>query len=118
MQGTAGENGSPEQPGFEITRVELPDTVVLSLHGELDLSCIHVFEAAAQDAPRTGTLLLDLRDLEFMDSTGIRVIMNLQLRADAEGWALVLTNLQPQVLRMLRLCRVDERVRIAASEPP
>jgi anti-anti-sigma factor len=45
----------------------------LSLRGELDLGSAERLEQALADAD--GEVLLDLRELTFMDSTGVRVLL-------------------------------------------
>jgi anti-anti-sigma factor len=58
--------------------------VVLRLRGELDLSSIGALEAAIGRHPLDGpALVVDLRELEFMDSSGLRVMLALHCRQAA-----------------------------------
>lgn len=99
-------------PGFSVDRAEREGTVVLALHGELDLATVgQLVEAAAGVAPAT-QLVIDLTDLEFMDSTGLRTLMNLDVRGRAEGWTISLAAPQPQVMRLLKLSGFEDRIQI------
>jgi anti-sigma B factor antagonist len=61
------------------------DVVVLALCGEFDLAGVRGFELAVDEALRSapGRLLVDLTDLEFIDSSGLRSLLRLQTRLDA-----------------------------------
>jgi anti-anti-sigma factor len=90
---------------------------VLHMHlsGELDLGTVADF-AASLPQPRAGEVLLaDLRDVEFIDSSGVHVLMSLDVAARREGWSLVLVRGAPDVQRVLDACRVDYRIRMIDS---
>jgi anti-anti-sigma factor len=53
----------------------------LTLRGELDLGSAGALASALEQAP--GPVLLDLRKLTFMDSTGVRVLLEAAERAGA-----------------------------------
>jgi anti-sigma B factor antagonist len=67
--------------------------LVLSVEGELDLSTIP--RLAQHIDGRIGSvgasLLLDLSGVTFMDSSGLRLLIELHHRAQREGWKLSLT---------------------------
>lgn len=82
------------------------------LAGELDLASVPELEAALV-APVPGELLVvDLRELGFIDSSGIHVLMRLDTESRAQGWSLVVVRARPEVQRILDLCRLGERVRL------
>lgn len=74
MDGPRGRAG-----GLEIS-VEQPSdgVVVVAPSGELDMSNAEVLEEAIEQARRTATtnLILDLRGLSFMDSSGLRLLLD------------------------------------------
>ena len=71
---------------FFVTRRRLHDGVLLSLRGELDLTTASVAEDELVAAQRSHELVvLDLRELSFMDSTGLGLIVFGQRRARATG---------------------------------
>lgn len=93
------------------TKVEISEAIDganlrLSVKGELDLITVPLL---AQHVDRhMGTslqsLTVDLSELEFMDSSGLRLLIELNERAQSEGWrlSLVASNHEPAnlVLRM------------------
>lgn len=59
----------------------------LALRGELDMSVIDLFKEplAKAEADGVSSIVLDLRDLVFMDSTGLHAILGAWRRAEANG---------------------------------
>jgi anti-sigma B factor antagonist len=92
-----------------VQRTESGSEVVLKLVGELDVAGVDRVEHAATNLPPHAHVTVDLSDLEFMDSSGIRVLMNLDLRSRNDKWTLTLRSPQPQVLRILHLCGFQDR---------
>ena len=88
--------------------------VRLVLDGELDIaSAGHVereLERIEQEAP--ATLVLDLRKLTFMDSTGLRIIVSADARARERSRRFVLVRGPDAVQRIFRMTRLDERLTI------
>jgi anti-sigma B factor antagonist len=64
------------------------DTVIIRLYGEFDLSSERGFgdELETLLAGETSTLVIDLRELTFMDSTGLRALISLHHMAGREGY--------------------------------
>jgi anti-anti-sigma factor len=91
--------GAFRPPRFEVAVEDGPDGLVLRVSGELDLvSEPQLDQALQQTAGRDATL--DLSELAFMDSTGLRTLLgaarshpNVQLQGP----------LQPPVQRLLEL---------------
>ncbi len=106
---------------FRAETTSVAGRVVLELHGELDLVgsplLARDLERAEAGAPQT--IVLDLGDLEFIDSAGLRVILAANERARSRGGELVLTPARPQVRRLLEVSGVEEHLRIeGAAVPP
>lgn len=97
---------------LQVKRLARGDGVSLVLSGELDLSGTDLLLDETRDVPDGGTLTLDLTSLSFMDSSGVKVLMNLDRRSKREGWSLVIENPRGQVLRLLKLCGFDQRLPI------
>lgn len=57
-------------------------------------------------------VVLDLRDVSFIDSTGLGLLLSVHDRATAEGGWLRLAALNPLVTRLLRLTELDRRFHI------
>lgn len=97
---------------FRVERIDRGDAVSLVLSGELDLAGTDRLVGEAEHAPAGAALALDLSGLSFMDSSGLKVLMNLDRRSKREGWSLAIENPRGQVLRLLELCGFDQRLAI------
>jgi anti-sigma B factor antagonist len=76
---------------FKITRTTTTTKVTLSITGELDLGTVSVLaESVGRVAKGVETLTLDLSELSFMDSTGLRLLIELDQQARKEAWNLSL----------------------------
>ena len=95
---------------FHVERVDRLEGVSLVLSGELDLAGTDRLLGEAGNVPSGGTLTLELSGLSFMDSSGLKVFMNLDRRSKREGWSLAITNPRGQVLHLLELCGFDQRL--------
>ncbi len=77
---------------FEITEQTNGETRVLSVVGELDLGTVATLarRVDAKLAEKLAVLKLDLKDLTFMDSSGLRLLIELHNRSRREAWKLTL----------------------------
>src|SRR5882757_8598191 len=64
------------------------DVAIVQPHGELDLATVETLRAALDGIERAGRLVLDLRGLSFIDSTGLRLLVSLHQRAQRDGFQL------------------------------
>jgi anti-sigma B factor antagonist len=93
------------------------DRTVLRLRGELDLATVPLLQSALDAVELEGPslVLLDLRDLQFMDSTGLRAILDAHERSQHRGHEFAVTRASDQVERLLTITRVSEHLRIIDS---
>jgi anti-anti-sigma factor len=93
------------------------DRVVLALAGELDLASSPVFERALEDPAIAAAplVVLDLDDLKFVDSTGLRIILLAHEGARSRGQEFAITPGSPQVQRLLSITSVAEHMQVIAS---
>ncbi len=82
------------------------DVVRVVPSGDLDLATAPELEAQLQELRRSGfeRVVLDLRELRFVDSSGIRVIVREHQHAGANDRELSLIGGCPAVQRALELC--------------
>jgi anti-sigma B factor antagonist len=94
-----------------------PDMVVLALRGELDISSAPRVEKelARLEAPGPPTLVFDLSHLEFMDSTGLRIVVSGDARARQRGGRFAVVRGPEAVQRIFRITRLDERLDMVDS---
>lgn len=96
-------------PDFEIhEQRDARGAVRLSLSGELDIAVAHLLRDHLQALAREHrTVTLDLSELQFLDSTGIQVLITSCNHAAQDGWVL---HIDPELTRPVR--RVIELVGI------
>ncbi len=85
---------------------------VISVSGELDLASSPALQeeldrAAGSDSQ---TLIIDLRELDFMDSTGLSVLVRAHQRTEEQGRQLAMVKGPQQVQRLLSLTGVADRL--------
>src|SRR3954447_12656689 len=104
---------------FEIERVDDMVQVHLRLRGDLDLYRAPAFDDALVEVEgeKWPTLVLDLRELEFVDSMALRLIMRTQARAQQDGRRLVIVRGPEFLDRVLKLSGLEEHLEIV-DEPP
>jgi anti-anti-sigma factor len=97
---------------FEVTR----SGAVVTPRGEIDLATVDAVGAAlaSATAPR---VVLDLRETTFLDSAGIRLIVEAARDLEAQGRELVVVRGGPEVRRVFDLVGLDGRLRILDAPP-
>lgn len=91
--------------------------VTLTLSGELDLVSSPILEQALDGAGQSDAelIVVDLRTLEFMDSTGLHLLVSAQQRAHETGRRFALVRGGEQVQRLFDLSGVGELLLIVDS---
>jgi anti-anti-sigma factor len=106
-------------PGdFEVLTTTEGDTATLTLRGELDMATLPAVEeslAALGNEPRR--LVIDLRELRFLDSMGLELFLGLDGRLGEEGRELVLVRGPRAVHRLFSVMQLESVLRIV-DEPP
>jgi anti-anti-sigma factor len=90
--------------------------VVISLAGELDRATVSHAEAAIERGLRVGgTLVVDLEELEFMDSSGVALLARL---SNGDGRLRVISSRSLGVTRILAVTGLDELLGDALVRSP
>ena len=101
-------NTAPERERFE------GEVAVLSLAGDLDLSVARDVEAALRraEAQRPKVLVLDLREVTFIDSSMLREVVAAHVRARRDGRRFVVAIGSEVVRRVFRVTLLEWRLEI------
>jgi anti-sigma B factor antagonist len=97
---------------FSVDVLRRDGAIHLVLEGELDVATLPRLEAALPEPAAGQLLVIDLRELQFMDSSGVHVLMDLDVASREQGWSLVVVRGPRDVQRVLDLCHVPDRVRM------
>jgi anti-sigma B factor antagonist len=94
------------------------ETRVVRMTGELDVATAPDFERLlVRQRPPGQRVVLDLSELRFMDSTGLRVLLQAR-RAAADGqWRLELRSIPPNIRRLFELSGVSDAISTQPTDP-
>ncbi len=103
--------------GFEAERQVGVAVPLLHLRGELDLEseprCREILEPALEEGP---SVVLNLGDLSFIDSTGLALFASAHKTLTARGQSLILVAPQPVAQRVLEIVGLDQEFAIFEEE--
>ena len=115
----------PGSPPFHLSVEHQADRTLIAMAGELDMGCADQLRAALIPVSGPGgVLVIDLRRLEFMDSSGLRAILEAAEWAGRRQWRFALVRGPRPVHRVFELCRlegvlefVDDPADLPGAEP-
>jgi anti-anti-sigma factor len=116
--GRAVDVAGPEPFAVEVQQRDA--VAIVQPRGELDLVTVEMLRAALDGIRSPERLVVDLRGLSFMGSTGLQLLVALHQRAQREGWQLTLVAPAAPVDRATQLCGLDTElpfVAVADTEP-
>jgi anti-anti-sigma factor len=116
---TGAASAPPEPPSFDITLARVPGRVTLTLAGELDMTTTPRLKKYLSTLAQThqGPIVIDLRQLTFLDSTGITALVAANGYARRDGWSLTIVNGSGQIRRVFEISGLSD-VLPFADEPP
>ena len=79
---------------------------------ELSYPLADDFSAHLTRLPPDGELVIDLRNVDFMDSSGLRALLVERRRREDAGGSIALSNPTPLVTRLLEVTGVDRVLRV------
>jgi stage II sporulation protein AA (anti-sigma F factor antagonist) len=81
---------------------------IVKPRGDLDVATADVLHAALDGIAHPERLVLDLRGLSFIDSTGLHLLVALHQRAQRNGFRLTLIAPLAPLDKAIQLCGLDE----------
>ncbi len=91
-----------------------PDLVLVELAGELDVQGATMLDARLEDLiaePEPSVIAIDLRRVEFLDSSGLRSVVMADAALRERGRSLALVRGSEAVQRIFAVTRMEERLR-------
>lgn len=100
-----------------INREAVTDGWTLWLSGELDLASAGVLDTTIAElcADSASQILLEMADLAFMDSTGVRSLLVGHELCSVKGCELLIGSVSPQVARLFEVSGLAEKLPRRAS---
>jgi anti-sigma B factor antagonist len=90
------------------------DVAIVQSRGELDLVSVETLRAALDGIKSAARLVLDLRGLSFIDSTGLHLLVALHQRAQRDGFQLTLLAPAAPLDKAIQLCGLDKALPFVA----
>jgi anti-anti-sigma factor len=105
------------QNAFDVEVRSQDRVAVITVSGELDLAAGPALEEELARAAESGVALVivDLRALDFIDSTGLGILIKAHQRAERFGRRFAVVRGPSQVQRLLGLTGLEERLTIVDS---
>jgi anti-anti-sigma factor len=94
-----------------------PEITILTPRGRLDAAGVRPFETEMTDHLAAGRvhLLVDLTQVDYVSSVGMRMFLTVMRSAHRQGGALKLCGLHPHVLNVFKLAGFDRVLSIVAT---
>jgi anti-anti-sigma factor len=102
------------QSNFSVEVHDGQEAIVIGVSGELDLASSPALEQELERAIASSLelVIVDLRKLEFMDSTGLSVIVRAHQKASQSDKRFAVVKGPQQVQRLLSLTGVSDRLTV------
>ena len=102
------------QSNFDVDVRDGDQAVIIAVSGELDLASSPALEEELErgSAASAELVIVDLRQLEFMDSTGLSVLVRAHQRMTDTGKRFAVVRGPQQVQRLLSLTGVADRLNL------
>ena len=107
------------QQSLTIRAYEEPGRYVLELGGELDMAGVPAFEAAATRLCELGRgeLLVDISDVGFIDSTGVRAILAIKASCERHSCDFSMTHAGDHADRIFELTKLLDHLPFRGRRP-
>jgi len=87
-------------------------TMNITVHGRFDFKMVNEFrEAYGNKSNPVQNFIIDFREADYMDSSGLGMLLNLKRQVD-ENVSITLTNCKPQIKKILLVSRFDKKFTI------
>jgi len=103
----AGGNGS--------LTVEIDPDGTIVVHGDIDIAGGPTLEAAILSQESNNSIVIDLGDVSFIDSSGLRSLLGASRRAHARDSTVKLRSVGPEVTRLLQITGTSDQFTIESS---
>ncbi|MGW0810721.1 STAS domain-containing protein [Nonomuraea sp. NPDC002799] len=90
---------------------------VITLAGEINIACSPLLQEFIREVRQTPDdhLVFDMTEVTFVDSSGLRVLLDAFAFAQQHGGAIHLTGLRGSPARLIEIARVGEHLRLHTS---
>jgi anti-sigma B factor antagonist len=105
-------------PGFSVDVHHEGGALVVAPRGELDLVTVERVRPALRDARETPLIVLDLREVSFIDSAGLQLVLEEHRRAERDGVELRIRRGPNNVQRLFVMTGLSRHLLWAGEQAP
>ena len=85
-------------------------SIRIMIEEKFDFGKVHDFRDAYSNLPDTvNEIIVDLSDTEYMDSSALGMLLNMQKALNGKVSAFKIANCRPQVAKILKISRFDKK---------
>ena len=98
----------------------LDGNAIVLLHGELDLASASEFRNALEDLLAVGgppEIVVDLAELDFLDSSGLAVLITAQKALNDQGRRLVIRSAKPNQIKVFEVTGLIDYLNVEVERP-
>lgn len=96
----------------ESLTIEVDGEGTVVVHGDIDVAGGPILETAIIQQENHGPVVIDLHDVYFIDSSGLRSLLGASRRAQQRGSRVVLRRVGPEVMRLLEITATTDEFAI------
>ena len=100
---------------FDVDVQHRDDAAIVRPYGELDIATVETLRVACDAINGARSLVLDLRGLSFIDSSGLRLLVEIHRHAQSNGLQLSLIAPSDPADRAIRLSGLDQALPFEAE---
>ena len=102
--------------GIEVSAERQEARSIVRLKGELDIASVPQVESVLRRAEDDAKpLVIDLSELQFIDSSGLRLVLGAEARAQEAGVSLTIVHGPEPVRRVFRIAHLEDRLQFVES---
>jgi anti-sigma B factor antagonist len=102
----------PQQPGFEIEIDRSRTSATVAVTGDIDMAAIDGLEQARERAlaENPSQVVIDLRNVRFIDSSGLKFLLDTDRLSRSGGWTLQLVKPGETAMRVFTVTGADKHL--------
>ncbi len=101
----------------ESITVSMHDDGTIVVEGDVDLAGGPILDSAISRLDASKPVIIDLASVDFIDSSGLRILLSASRRAQAQGATVVLRNPTVGTLNLLSITGTTEQFEVVAAQP-
>ena len=85
-------------------------TFTIQIKGKFDFNLVQSFRSAYSEiVDNLDTIIIDLRETEYMDSSALGMLLNMQKNLSGKVNTIKISNCRPQIKKILQISRFDKK---------